>query len=196
MGLGRGKFMNKQAQKQENDIIEEFSTRMDKQFDQTNLMWDKLIRLIITLSTSILFGSAALISTIFPEIENIKIFIIYSWPLFFVPIILGIATLINEIIFIGNKARENIISLAEAMNRNEADKDYSINRVEPEDLYVNNSIFWGVACIVSFLISSVIFICSFLYSFNVNVCVIWLIFVIGIFFIIGMTVHFLSIRKK
>ena len=46
MGLGRGKFMNKQAQKQENDIIEEFSTRMDKQFDQTNLMWDKLIRLI------------------------------------------------------------------------------------------------------------------------------------------------------
>tara|TARA_B100000674_G_scaffold437194_1_gene397851 strand:- start:217 stop:696 length:480 start_codon:yes stop_codon:yes gene_type:complete len=143
MGLGRGKFMNKQAQKQENDIIEEFSTRMDKQFDQTNLMWDKLIRLIITLSTSILFGSAALISTIFPEIENIKIFIIYSWPLFFVPIILGIATLINEIIFIGNKARENIISLAEAMNRNEADKDYSINRVEPEDLYVNNSIFLG-----------------------------------------------------
>ena len=68
---------------------------------ENNVRWEGVIKLIITLSSSLLAGTAALYSgsDLFFQDQGMSIWIISGWTFTFLSILSGVATILNEIVF-------------------------------------------------------------------------------------------------
>lgn len=94
-------------------------------------------------------GTAALYSTLFPQDQDMSIWIILGWSTTFLSIALGISTILNEIIFHGNIlgrmvriATDNCTKISEGIEIDE--------RNIPDKYEENNSIWFGTFSIVFF----------------------------------------------
>lgn len=167
--------------------------KASQEFAIVTTMWLSTIRLLITLSSSFLVLTIALVDKIFPSnAQPLSIYLIISWIGYFCSIIFGIITEINEIIFHGNNARDKS-KLAEEMRQ-------KISRGESQDLiengsHINNSIIFGVLCIDLFIISTGFLCISFLKNFINEKTSIWSM-VIVIFLTIIMNIYFVTKRKQ
>ena len=132
---------------------------LQKDFDQSNSMWHSTIRLLITLSSSFLLITLALVKDIFGEINSLPPSLILGWIGYFFTIICGIFTEINEIIFCGNNNRKN--SLLAQDIRQKISEGY--HRAFIENLsYFDNSIYFGTITINLFIVSTGFLCISFL----------------------------------
>jgi hypothetical protein len=177
----------------QSELTEDSRKIMDEGFEKGNSMWDSLIKLIITLSTTLLFGSAAFFKTIFPEIENISWILHSAWAGFFITLILSIATLINEIIFTGNTTRKIAKGLDLNLNKSiKEDNHQTLKKPSQNKTYTNNSIGWGVCSIVLFLISTLFLAIGLLFPIG---DLAYRLLTIGAISILIMVCHFLKIRN-
>jgi hypothetical protein len=101
------------------DVKENLRKDIDKLFDDANKMWFNVLRLIITLSSSSLLITLALLDKLFPDIKtftDISNYLVISWVLFLLSVVLALIAKANEIIFYGNVGRYKANRLGE-LNR-------------------------------------------------------------------------------
>lgn len=168
--------------------------------NQMNERWYGAIRLLITLSTSILLVSISLIDKILPlnnSTLHIKYTLFIGWILFFLSIIFGILTELKGAEFFGVAAREREKVLKKYLLQmvNDQVGESEINLEEGFIRYA--SLFWGLSAVVTFILG-VLFVS--IYSIG-NICSIslgWEIVIISFIIIIiaALIVNYFKNRKK
>ncbi len=123
--------------------------------NQMNERWYGAIRLLITLSTSILLVSISLIDKILPlsnSPPHIKYTLFIGWILFFLSITFGILTELKGAEFSGLAAREREKVLKEYLLKMTNDQfgEQEINLQEGFIRYA--SLFWGLSTVVTFIL--------------------------------------------
>ena len=136
--------------------IDNLSESIEKNTEHQNKIWQGILRLIITLSSSLLLVTIALVEKIFNS--AIPGLLISSWILFFNSIVFGIVAEINEVIFFSNFA------LSDSEKMQEYEKLLSDGKEIPylpeyDTGMIYNDIWWGVIAIDSFIFA-VLFMCT------------------------------------
>ena len=164
-------------------------------FDQANKLWFEFLRLIITLSSSFLLITLALVDKLFPKVHtlsSLSLYLIISWILFFFAIVFAMISKANEIIFFGNIARNKANKLRDVEDAIEKDEDLSV--FKPTQAYINNSITWGIFTFNSFLLGILMLCLAFLENIiPAGICGRILLFCIIL--IIFVNIHLLKKRK-
>jgi len=175
------------------------SERFTKCIDESNKIWYGVLRLIITLSSSFLVLTIALVEKLFPPIGgviNLPKFLTISWILLFLSIIFGIIAELNEAVFHGNQARARGKMIHE-LNQKVAQglKEDTIKIEDETDYMILSTIIWGAVSINSFIFA-ILFICLALLKniISTDACVITLIF--ATIFIISVNIYLIQKRKK
>ena len=145
-----------------NETSNLLSESLQKGFIIGNSMWSSTIRLIITLSSSFLLITLALVKDIFGNIHPLPLLLIIGWIGYFCTIICGIFAEINEIIFHQNENRTNSTLAQEIRQKISEGHEHAFIK---NDSHVNNSIYFGVICINFFIISTAFLCISFLREF-------------------------------
>ncbi len=171
--------------------IDGLTESIEKYTEHQNKIWQGILRLIITLSSSLLLVTIALVEKIFNS--ALPCLLIFSWVLFFNSIVFGIVAEINEVIFFSNFA------LRESKKRQEYEKLLSEGKeipYLPEDDtgMIYNSIRWGAITIDSFLFA-VLLMCTALLGKMIPR--VWppIIIIVGTIFIIAINIHLIRKRK-
>ncbi len=175
------------------------SEKFTKCIDESNNILYSVLRLIITLSSSFLVLTIALVEKLFPPIGgkiNLPKFLIISWILLFLSIIFGIISELNEAVFHGNQARAKGRLIYE-LNQKIAQglKEDIIKIGDETDYLIPGTIIWGAISINSFIFA-VIFICLALLQNIIasNACLIAL--VSATCFMIFVNIYLIQKRKK
>lgn len=175
-------------------------TEFKENLNQMNEMWYGTIRLLITLSTSILLVSVSLVDKILPLNSSplhIKYALFIGWFLFFLSIIFGILTELKGAEFSGIMAHEREKVLKEYLLKMIDDQlgEQEINLEEGFIKYA--SLFWGLSAVVTFILGV-----SFVSIYAIgNICYISLMREMVIVFLIiiiiaGLIVNYFRNRKK
>lgn len=169
--------------------LKEFKENLDKSNDS----WFGVVRLIITLSTSILLVSIGLIDKIFP-LKDSKVFIknilVLGWVLFFMSIILGIITELKNAEFRGKMAK-NYEPLLKHYLLQMTKGQFGQQEVDlAQSFILYSSLFWGLSEIVTFIFGV---LCLSLYSIG-NICVLSVWHVIAIMVIVIIVIGGLIVR--
>jgi len=128
-----------------------------KNLDDSNKIWQSIIRLIITLSSSFLVLTIALVEKLFPSVNGVLVlpfFLIVSWILLFVAVIFGIFSEIHEVVFYSNRAIErgnNIKKINAKISRGEQEEIYTEDENTPYVKY--RDIVYPAVSIDSFLMA-------------------------------------------
>jgi len=170
--------------------IDNITESIEKYTEHQNKIWQGILRLIITLSSSLLLVTIALVEKMFNS--AIPSLLIFSWILLFNSIVFGIVAEINEVIFFSNFA------LSQSKKRQEYNKLLSEGKeipYLPEDDtgMIYNSIGWGVITIASFIFA-VLFMCTALLG-KVTPRAWPIIIIVGTIFIIAISIHLIKKRK-
>jgi len=173
--------------------------RFIQSLDESNKLWYGVLRLIITLSSSFLVLTIALVEKLFPPINgmiNLPKFLTISWILLFLSIIFGIIAELNEAAFHENQARARGKTIHE-LNEKIAQglKEDTIKIDDDTDYLILNQNIWGVISINSFIFA-ILFICLALLRniISRNACVITL--VSATCFMIFVNVYLIQKSKK
>ena len=171
--------------------IDNLTESMEKYIEHQNKLWQGVLRLVITLSSSLLIVTIVLVEKMFNS--TIPGYLIFSWILFFISIVFGIIAEINEVIFYSNFA------LRESKKIKEYEKLLS-KREEipylPEDDIgmIYNEIWWGVIAIDSFIFA-VLFMCAALLERIISHAWVCSILIVGIIFIAVVNIYLIRKRK-
>jgi hypothetical protein len=177
------------------DVKENLRKDIDKLFDDANKMWFNVLRLIITLSSSSLLITLALLDKLFPDIKtftDISNYLVISWVLFLLSVVLALIAKANEIIFYGNVGRYKANRLGE-LNRiiSEGGNPETLG---PEKNYINNTIYWGVLAFDSFLIGISTLCLAFLEKI-VDPAILNRIFLVVIISVVFLNLHMIKKRE-
>lgn len=169
----------------------------EKDLKESNKLWQGVIRLIITLSSSYLLLTLALAEKLFPKLKNVQewsLFLISAWILFFLAIIFGLVAELNETIFRGNMGRKRSKFLQE-IDRKLA-QGLEEDEIElPEKYFENGSIVWG-ACAADFFVVAILCLCLAFLEKIISSCVCVVILIIGLFLLFGLNKYLLDKREK
>lgn len=126
---------------------EKVSEAFSQCINEANKLWYGVLRLIITLSSSFLVLSIALVEKLFPPINstiNLPKLLIMSWILLFSSIIFGIIAELEAAVFHGNLARAKGRVIHE-LNQKIAQgiKEDTIRIEDDTDYLVPGKIIWG-----------------------------------------------------
>lgn len=137
--------------------IDNLTESIEKYTEHQNKLWQGVLRLVITLSSSLLIVTIALVEKIFDS--TIPGYLIFSWILFFISIVFGIVAEINEVIFYSNHSFD--ISNEIKKYQELLSKGIKVPYLPKNDtgLMIYNDIWWGVIAIDSFIIA-VLFMCT------------------------------------
>lgn len=164
-----------------------------------NKVWNGILRLIITLSSSFLVLTIAVVDKLFPlgqppiELSN---YLIFGWIFLFVAIIFGIIAEINENIFYVGQAKENADLIKECNKKIAEGKTKELFSVlQGEKYIVNNSIFWGATSIDSFIFA-ILCICIAMLEkvLSPNKCI--FVLVLSIIFLVVVNIYLIRERNK
>jgi len=168
--------------------------------NQMNERWYGAIRLLITLSTSILLVSISLIDKILPLNSSplhIKYTLFIGWILFFLSIIFGILTELKGAEFSGVAAREREKVLKKYLLQmvNDQVGECEINLEEGFIRYA--SLFWGLSAVVTFILG-VLFVSIYSIGNMCSISLIWeMVIIFSIIIIItALIVNYFKNRKK
>jgi hypothetical protein len=162
-----------------------------------NSLWYSLIRHLITLSSSFLVVTIAVVEKVFPRggefnEDGLPLFLIIGWVGYFCTIVFGIFTEINEVIFHQNSVKEKNDLLQEIIQK--ISKGEEVGFIK-NDGYKSNSIFFGVSCINLFIVSTA-FLCVSLLKQFISDCTSWLAIVLLIFALIWINIFFIKKTKS
>lgn len=166
---------------------------------ESNKIWYSILRLIITLSSSFLVITIALVEKMFPPTEGTIVLpklLLLSWVFLFLSLIFGIIAEINEVIFRSNQA----LTWSKTINGYtskiiQGKKTEIVESPENVELVHYNSIIWGAVCINSFIFALISMCIALLTKiFSNNICITF--FVLAIIFIGWVNTHLLRKRKK
>jgi hypothetical protein len=167
--------------------------------DESNKIWYGVLRLVITLSSSFLVLTIALVEKLFPRIGgviNLPQFLIISWILLFISIIFGIFAELYEAVFHGNQARAKGRALRELDQKiAQGLREDTIKIDDQTDYIVHGAIIWGATSIDSFIFA-ILFICLALLENIISRDVCNIILVWAIIFIIFVNIYLIQKRKK
>jgi hypothetical protein len=171
----------------------------EKSMENTNKLWQDVLRLIITLSSSFLLLTIALVDKLFPlqTAQSLSIYLIVGWILLFVSIIFGIIATLNEIIFISNGANIWIDVMKNCnIKLSEAKTEDTYDIENDKDNYRRfNTIGWGATSINAFILA-IIFICIALLEKFISQSMCSLILGTGSLFLLIVTVYLINKREK
>lgn len=175
------------------------SERFRQCIDESNKIWYGVLRLIITLSSSFLLLTIALVEKLFPPvggIMNLPKFLTISWILLFLSIIFGIIAELNEAVFHGNRARSRG-KLIHELNQKIAQglKEDTIKIEDETDYIIPGTIIWGAISINSFIFA-ILFICLALLKNIISrkACIVAL--VVATCFMIFVNIYLIQKRKN
>lgn len=167
--------------------------------DEANKIWYGVLRLVITLSSSFLVLTIALVEKLFPPIGgvlNFPKFLIMSWVLLFLSIIFGIIAELNESVFLGNQARARGRTLRELDIKIAQGLKEDITKIDNEtDYMIPGKIIWGATSIDSFIVAILFISLALLKNIiSKKACVVTLVF--SICFIIFVNIYLIRKREK
>ncbi len=167
----------------------------NKAMRRSNSLWYKLLRLLITLSSSFLLVTIALAKDLFhlDVTKSLPIFLVLGWSGYFLTIIFGIVAEINEVVFLGGISRSSATLAHEV--RIAISKGAQSVLIKDDKAYIDNSIVFGVICINAFILSTVFLCLSFLGNFAGECFSYWVI-ALSIFLLILMNFYFIQKRKN
>lgn len=182
--------------------IDNLNESIEKCAEHQNRIWQGVLRLIITLSSSLLLVTIALVGKIFNstgaevgEIDVLTIpgFLIFSWILFYIAIVFGIIAEINEVIFFSNFALSMSKKMQEYKKLLSDGKEIAYL---PEDNtgMIYNDIWWGVIAIDSF-IGAILFMCTALLGKIISPVWSFSIIIIGAISIAIVNIYLINKRK-
>jgi len=173
--------------------------KLDRTSSKSNEIWYSILRLIITLSSSFLVITLAIVEKLFPPVDdvlNLPILLLFSWFALFFAIIFGIVAELNEVIFLGKHASSLSNVINEYTNKIVQGKDIDIVEAPKKvPLMHYNSIIWGALSIDSFIIA-LLFMCIALLTkiFSTLICMV--LFIMVIIFVVWINIFLISERKK
>jgi hypothetical protein len=176
---------------------ERFVENIDKELNKANKLWYGSIRLIITLSSSFLLLTLALVEKLFPQIKTtaeLSGFLISAWIALFFAIIFGVITELDASIFHGNIGRKGCFQLgvidekiAQGLQEDEVEL--------PERYFTNAPIIWGTAGVNSFIFAILCLCLSFLENIlSRGYC--FFLLGMGILVLIVLNIYLLNKREK
>ena len=190
--------MDKPVNNKEQYIVD-LEDKIEECYQTENEIWHGLLKLVITLSSSLLILTIALVEKMFntnnAEVgETIPPFLIFSWVSFFIAIVFGIVAFINEVIFFSNACVDTTTELSNYIKLKHEGKNKKYTPEEPSVLFIQNDIIWGCITIVSFVMA-VLFLCLALLEkvLCLGICIV--ILILGIIFLIVMARYLLKKRK-
>lgn len=167
--------------------------------NEANKLWYGVLRLIITLSSSFLVLSIALVEKLFPPINstiNLPKLLIMSWILLFSSIIFGIIAELEAAVFHGNLARAKGRAIHE-LNQKIAQgiKEDTIRIEDDTDYLVPGKIIWGAISINCFIFA-ILCMCLALVSKIIlsNTCV--AILILASIFIVFINIYLIRKREN
>jgi hypothetical protein len=168
---------------------------IDKNYEVGNRIWQGVLRLVITLSSSLLLVTIALVEKIFNS--TIPPFLIISWVLFFVSIGIGIVAEINEVIFYNNMSGD----ISNQINKYEKLLASGTTEVpyRPEDdpyQLIYNDIKWGAITIISFILATLFMCVALLGRITQSVWICRVILMVGSLFVLILSFYLINKRKK
>ncbi len=172
--------------------IKESSENIEKTTKLQNDIWQGILKLVITLSSSMLVLSFAFVEKVFND--NLPKYIVFSWLFFFIAIIFGILALVNEVIFFSNCGHRESYKRARYARLLFDGKKVIYEPQEHSDLISYNEIKWGAITVIAFFLA-VIFIALALFDkvVSVYVCMGFLSVCVGSLGLI--IIHFIRKRK-
>lgn len=171
---------------------------IEENLHEANRIWFGAVRLIITLSTSILLLSVALIDRLFP-LKNASVLIrnilVIGWLLLFITIIFGIISELDGARFFQKLAKNKTTLMKDYMCKISQGKEFDIIQENLDQRYIEDlPIFWGRLEINSFIIAILCLAIYFLGNiFSITSCT--LILILGIVIIIVWWLNY-SLGKK
>jgi hypothetical protein len=167
--------------------------------NEANKLWYGVLRLIITLSSSFLVLSIALVEKLFPPTNstiNLPKLLIMSWILLFSSIIFGIIAELEAAVFHGNLARAKGRAIHE-LNQKIAQgiKEDTIRIEDDTDYLVPGKIIWGAISINCFIFA-ILCMCLALVSKIIlsNTCV--AILILASIFIVFINIYLIRKREN
>lgn len=167
--------------------------------NESNKIWYSVLRLVITLSSSFLLLTIALVEKLFPPIGGViklPILLTLSWILLFLSIIFGIIAELNEAVFHGNQARvrgQIIHDLDQKIAQGL--KEDTIKLDGETDYMILGTIVWGAISINSFIFAILFISLALLrYIISKEICVVTLVF--ATCFMIFVNIYLIQKRKK
>ena len=173
--------------------IDNLNESIEKYTEHQNKLWQGVLRLIITLSSSLLIVTIALVEKIFNS--TIPGYLIFSWILFFISIVFGIIAEINEVIFFSNLSLDMSKKIQKYTKLLSSGTEVPYQPEDDAGLMTYNDIKWGVITIDSFIFA-VLFMCAALLK-KVISCV-WvcpIIIIVSTIFIAGVNIYLIRKRK-
>ena len=134
-------------------FINNLRNDVNRLIDNTNKMWFEVLKLVITLSSSSLLITLAIVDKLFPNIKSpadLSIYLIISWVSFFLAVVLAVISKLDDLIFYGNVGRDKTARLKK-MER-EIMEGKEPETLLPEKDFFSNQIYWGAAAINAFFI--------------------------------------------
>jgi hypothetical protein len=173
-----------------------YSEQIEYAFEEANKLWHSVIRLVITLSSSFLLLTLALVDKLFPKTYQsveLSTYLTISWVFLFIAIISGIIAEIDNTIFFGNHGSYIGRTMREIDEKIAKGIQEDVIEI-PETYVINAPITWGVVSINSFIFAIYCMCLSFLEkTFSLpNKAVL---FPAGISLLAGMTFYLIKKRK-
>jgi hypothetical protein len=166
---------------------------------ESNKIWYSILRLIITLSSSFLVLTIALVEKMFPPAQgaiDLPKLLFLSWIFLFCALIFGIIAELNEIIFRGNQASKWSKSINDYTTKIVQGKQTEIiESPKYVELIHYNSIIWGAICINCFILALISMCASLLTKIFPDTILIGS-YTIAVFFIVWVNFYLLGKRKK
>ena len=171
--------------------ISDLNDNIAKYQDLANGIWGGILKLVITLSSSMLVLSFAFVEKVFDDITS---YIAFSWSFFFISIIFGVISLVNDTIEFNNWATKQSAK-REQYIRLEAEKKTLPYKPETHsDLTFYNDIRWGAITLNAFFLA-ITFIALALFDKVLPNWLCIIILIVSIIFVVYMNVYLLNKRK-
>ncbi|MFA5005501.1 MAG: hypothetical protein WC561_05215 [Candidatus Omnitrophota bacterium] len=145
------------------ELYNNCSLYIDKKLEEGNKLWYGVIRLMITLASSFLLISLALVDKLFKTVDGVNIpsFLIYGWIGLLATIILSTIQEIEGSLFYSRLAEDmrcKRIEYGKRICKGETDIPTDLDK----KTIIYSNILWGVLAINSFVISVIFIALSFL----------------------------------
>lgn len=176
-------------------FMENLRNDVNKLMDNSNKMWFEVLKLIITLSSSCLLITLAIVDKLFPDIKSpadLSIYLIISWVSFFLAVTLAVISKLDDLIFYGNVGRDKIAKLKTMEREIMKGGDPEIPLLEKD--FISNQIYWGVAAINAFFIGIIALCLAFIEKIIPPARFGWIIGAV-IIVLIYINIHLLAKRK-
>ena len=175
------------------------SLDFNKCLDETNKLWYGVLSLIITLSSSFLVLSIALVEKLFPSINgviNLSMFLILGWILLFLSVIFGIIAELESTVFHLNQTKAKGRAIRDLDQKIAKGFKEDVIKIEDDtDYIVPGKIIWG-AISINFFIFAILCICLALLRkiISIGICVI--IFSIASIFLVFVNIYLIQKSEK